>query len=112
MIVKLAKWIIRVIFAVLIWQKAGPLLTIVYFVICIPVDFVALVLVDLLAVKAYRKGPGEEARRKAVDELRAYQRVKGYPGPPLVTFSQLILGPALSISIPILIGGAFLRWFF
>lgn len=112
MMIKWVKRLIRVIFAALIWQEAGFLLAIVYFVICIPIDFFALVLVDKLAIKGYQKGRSEDARREAIDELRKYQKVKDYPGLPLVTFAQMILGPALSISIPIIIGAAFLGWFF
>ncbi len=112
MIIKWIKRIIRVIFAVLIWQEAGLLSAIVYFIICIPIDFYALVLVDKLAIKGYLKGCSEEARREAIDELREYQKAEGYPGTPLVIFAQMFLGPVLSIAIPILIGGAFLGWFF
>lgn len=112
MMIKWIKRVIRVIFAALIWLEAGLLSAIVYFVICIPIDFYALVLVDKLAIKGYQKGRSEEARREAIDELRQYQKVKDYPGLPIVTFAQMILGPALSISIPILMGVAFLRWFF
>lgn len=112
MMIKWIKRIIRIGFAVLIWQEVDILSAIIYFIICIPIDFYALVLVDKLAIKGYQKGRSEEARREAIDELRKFQKVKGYPGPQLVTFAQMILGPAFSISIPILIGGAFLGWFF
>ncbi len=112
MIIKRIKRIIRVIFAALIWQEVSLLSAIVYFVICIPIDFYALALCDKLAIKGYQKGRGEEARREAIYEFLEYQKAEGYPGTPLVTFTQMFLGPVLSISIPILIGGAFLGWFF
>ena len=112
MIIKWIKRIIRVIFTALIWKEASPLSAIVYFVICIPIDFYALVLADKLAIKGYQKGRSEEAREEAINELRNFQTVKGYPGTPLVTFAQMFLGPVLSIAIPTLIGGAFLGWFF
>ncbi len=112
MVIKWTKRLIRVIFAALIWQESSLLSSIVYFVVCIPIDFYALVLVDKLAIKGYQKGRSEEARREAVEEFREYQKAEGYPGTPLVTFAQMFLGPVLSIAIPILIGGAFLGWFF
>lgn len=111
MVIKLLKWVLRFIFAFLIWEKSTPLLAIVYFFICIAVDFFALVAVDKLSIRALRKGEGEEARQEALSELRSFQQVRDYPGPPLVWFAQLILGPAFSILLPIIIGGAFLGWF-
>jgi len=105
MIVRWIKWAIRLIVTLSIWENIGPLLAIIYFIICIPLDFFALMLCDKMAIKGFQRA-GAEDRSKAVGYLASYQR-NPYPAPP-VRFSQLILGPLLSISIPIILGGLFL----
>ncbi len=112
MIIKWIKWLLWLIFAYLIWQRLSFGYAILYLVICIPIDFFALVFTDKLAIKGFQEGNTLEDRRKAIDCFFEYQRVPGSPSTPLVTFSQLILGPICSLSIPFIFGGIFLGWHF
>ena len=66
MVVKWIKRLLRVIFGVLIWQKAGPLPAIVYFAICIPIDFLQMI--------RYEKKVWDKAK----DELKKLTNVLGH----------------------------------
>ncbi len=111
MVVKWIKRVLIIVLTVLTWQKRGFLLAIGYLFICLPLDFFALLLANKLAIKGFQAGKGEQARQEAAKRLLEYQRIPGSPSTPLVTFSQLVLGPILSISIPIIVAGLFPGWF-
>lgn len=114
MLVKFLKWIIRLVFTYLIWRERGPLSAVIYFIICIPIDFIALTYADGLAIRYLRKFDKERwpDRQKAAKELINYRTVPGWQAPPFIGFTQIILSTLFSLSIPILIGGLFLKWFF
>lgn len=112
MIIKWIKRLLWLIFAYFIWQRLSFGYAILYVTICIPIDFFALVFADKVAIKGFLEGNTDEERRKAIDRFYEYQRVPGSPSAPLVTFSQLILGPICSLSIPFIFGGIFLGWYF
>ncbi len=112
MIIKLGKIIIWLIFLILIWSKEGFIPAFLCLIITIIADFVALYWCFQLAVAGYREGKSEEDRREAIYRVAEYQRNPMYPSTPLVDFAQMILSPICSLSIPFIIGGFFLGWYF
>ena len=108
MIVKFIKRILWLVIGYKVWQSTGVGPALLFLLLCCGVDFFALLYIDKLSIFSFQEGRGEEERQKAVDKLFEYQRNPLSPSKPFVTFSQIILGPILSLGIPFILGNFFI----
>jgi hypothetical protein len=110
----LVKWIKRLIWLILfaiVWKHKGIGISILFLLLVIILDFLALFLTGKLAIKGYQEGDSPEDIQKAKDCFFQYQQNPMFPSKPLVTFSMTILAPLCSIIIPFIIASIFLGWF-
>lgn len=112
MIVKWLKRIVWIVLAIIIGKELGIGFVFIFLITVKIVDFFSLYLVDIIAIKGFQEGKSQEDILKAKQMLQEYQHIPFSPSKPLVTFSQLVLGPFFSLVFPILIAGLFLGWFF
>jgi len=112
MVVKWIKKIIWLILAYVVWKEAGITIAILFLFLTIIFDFIALLITAKLAIKGFQEGDSPEEIEKAKDRFSEYQRNPLFPSKSLVTFAQMILAPVGSITIPFIVAGVFLGWFF